>query len=233
MPLLAYCIAEAASTVEVPPRGVQDAPLRTLLEGGLISFLSQYDVPPKGSNHVRESALAFNRVLQDLLRQIAIVPFRFPTLVADESEIRSFLQQHATEYQDVLVRLHDVVQLEINLVVKDPSQPQGSGKQYLLARQTWQQNLTDAAEQVREHLGERIRDWRRHQSSTRTRCYLLVSRHYVESTLERLEELNIPAELRARVTGPWPPTEFIALPADDHDKRLHSLGAPVTRKSYD
>src|SRR5579862_1858746 len=106
MPLLVYCIAEAGSKIEIPPCGVQGASLRTLIESGLICFLSDYD-HSAGGNHVRDAALDFNRVLQELLRQAAIVPFRFPTLLEDESEIRRFLLQHAAEYCDALARLRD------------------------------------------------------------------------------------------------------------------------------
>jgi hypothetical protein len=231
MPLLAYCIAEAGSKIGILPPGVQGASLRTVTENELICFFSEYDPSTRGNNHVREVALDFNRVLHALLNQVAIIPFRFPTLLADESEIRNFLQQHLAEYRAVVGRLRDVVQIEVNLTVDPPPQPQGSGKEYLLARQHSSRTLSDAANRIREQLGTKIRDWRQHQSSTGTRCYMLVSRHDLKSAFEKCRELKLPAELKGRVTGPWPATEFAALSAGEHDNTLQSLRTAGTTKS--
>lgn len=235
MPLLAYCIAEAGSKIEAPSHGVQGALVRTQTEAGLTCFLSEYDPSARRANHVRETALAFNRVLQDLLNQVAIIPFRFPTLLTDESEIRTFLQQHAAEYRDVLDRLRGVVQIEVNLTVKNPPQSEGSGKDYLLSRQQSNRRLADAADRVRQQLGTHIQGWHQHQRSNATRCYMLVSRRDLGSAFEKLRELKMPSELQARVTGPWPPTEFIALPRDAQAKAPSSANVEpgVEEKIYD
>jgi len=232
MPLLAYCIAEPGSNIEVPLRGVQGVPPSTIIESGLICFLSEYEPSGVNSTHVREAALAFNRVLQELLGQTAIVPFRFPTLLGDEAEIRTFLQHHAAHYRDLLGRLRDVVQIEINLTINKSSQPSGSGREYLLARQHLNRTLADAATLIRRYLGAQIRDWRQSQSSSATRCYMLVSRDDLKSTFEKFRELKIASELQARVTGPWPATDFIALPPDEHENSLQSSAPPVTTKPY-
>jgi Gas vesicle synthesis protein GvpL/GvpF len=232
MSLLAYCIAETGSNVELPPRGIQGAFVRTLSDAGLTCFFSEYDPSAQPDNYAREAALDFNRVLQDLLRQMAIVPFRFPTSLADEPEISNFLQQHAAEYRDVLLRLRDVVQIEINLTAKNPPQPEGSGRAYLLARQQLNQTLADTAEQIRLQLGKHIQDWRQHQSSNATRCYMLVWRRDLKGTFETCRELKIPPELRARITGPWPATEFISLPPEEQENSLQSSRSPVTTKAY-
>jgi|SRR5579862_3324107 len=233
MPLLVYCIAEAGSKIEIPPCGVQGASLRTLIESGLICFLSDYD-PSVGGNHVRDAALNFNRVLQELLRQAAILPFRFPTLLADESEIRGVLQQHASEYRDALGRLRDVLQVEITLTLSHPPQPEDSGKKYLLSRQHSNRTLADAADAIHQQLGAHIQDWRLHQSSNATRCYMLVSRDDLKRIFEKVRELKISSDLRARVTGPWPATDFIALPLSEGEKSP-SANQPVpssTEKNY-
>ncbi|MBV8050338.1 MAG: GvpL/GvpF family gas vesicle protein, partial [Acidobacteriaceae bacterium] len=196
MSLLAYCIAEANSTTEIPNGGVQGATLRTVTDSGLICFLSDYH-PSSTPNHIRQSALEFNRVLQDLLRQVAIIPFRFPTLLADESELRMFLQQHATEYRNALVRLRDLVQIEVSLTLKDHETGEASGRAYLLARQNSHQTLARAAERVHNAMGTVLRDWREHPSSKIARCYMLVARPDLENAFTRVRELKIPPDLQA------------------------------------
>jgi hypothetical protein len=207
-PLLAYCIAVAEAKIEAPSRGVQGKSIRTVSESGLISFVSEYSAA-EDRNQIRSTALEFNRVLQNLLQQAAIVPFRFPTMVADESEMCSFLREHAAGYLENLQRLREAVQMEVNLTVAEPPKTaQVSGSEYLRARQARHRKLTAAAESIRKALAQWMKDWHEHESSGGTRCYILVSRHAVQSVLQRLQGMKIPDDLRARVTGPWPATEF-------------------------
>lgn len=210
MPLLAYCIAEAGPEIEIPREGLQNAIIRTVSECGLISFVSDYQ-PQGDRNHLRGAVLDFNRVLQALLQHVAIIPFRFPTVVADESDMSNLLRDHAAQYRESLMRLRDVVQLELNLTFAGPiPTSNGSGTQYLRARQTGHHLLADSAQNVRLALTAWIQDWRQHESSKGMRCYLLVPRASVTTVLERLKQTTIASALRARVTGPWPATEFLS-----------------------
>jgi hypothetical protein len=209
MPLLAYCIAEAGAKIEIPCRGVQGKPIQTVPESGLISFVSEYG-GAAGRDQIRGSALEFNRVLQNLLQQAAIVPFRFPTVVADESEMCGFLREHAEEYLENLRCLRDLVQMEINLTTDESPQASSSGTDYLRTRQARHQKFTATAETIREALAVWAKDWREHESAGGTRCYALIPRDTVQSVLQRLRAMNIPGDLRARVTGPWPATEFLS-----------------------
>jgi len=208
MPLLAYCIAEAGAKIEAPSCGVQGKRIETISESGLISFVSEYH-RRADRDQIRSTALEFNRVLDDLLRQAAIAPFRFPTMLADQSELRQFLREHAREYLENLHRLRDAVQMEINLTVDEPCETaQVSGAGYLRARQTRHRRLADAAGTIRKVLAPSVRDWHEHVSSGRTRCYVLISRDAIQTVLEQLQGLKITGDLHARVTGPWPATEF-------------------------
>jgi len=209
MPLLAYCIAEAGAKIEVPRSGVQAKSIQTVSESGLVSFISDYS-PAADRVQVRGVVLEFNRVLQQLLRQAAIVPFRFPTVVADESEMHRFLREHAEEYLGNLHCLQDAVQMEINLNVDDSlERARLTGAQYLRARQARRQKLAATAASFRKALLKWAKDWREHESSGGTRCYLLISRDTVPLVLQELKSIQLEGDLHARVTGPWPATEFL------------------------
>src|SRR5579884_2359283 len=112
MALLAYCIAEAEAKIVPPGTGVQGSEIVTLAEDGLVGFMSEYG---GSSDKARGLAVEFHRVLQEVLRQAAIVPFRFPTLLANDSEMIAFLKENAKEYRERLDRLRDVVQMEVQL----------------------------------------------------------------------------------------------------------------------
>jgi len=205
--LLAYCIADAGLKLTPPARGVQGSEIRAIEQCALVGFVSQYSGT---GDEARGLAVEFHRVLQELLRQAAIVPFRFPTLLASDSEMIGFLQEHAEKYRKSLSRLRDVVQVEIQLsFAAAAAEGQSTGTQYLQERQKRHRELMEAAEQVRETLGERVRDWRQHESSSGMRCYVLVARNGVEGMLGRMRRVHIAGDLTARVTGPWAATEFM------------------------
>jgi gas vesicle protein GvpL/GvpF len=208
MPLLAYCIAEAEAKIEIPHCGVQGKPIQTVAESGLISFVSEYS-GAGDRNQVRGVAVEFNRVLQEVLQQAAIVPFQFPTMIADESEMRGFLREHAEKYLQDLRRLQDAVQMEVNLTADESPKARISGTDYLRARQARHHKFTATTEMIREALATWAKDWREHESSGGTRCYVLIPRDAVQTVLQRLQGIKLPDDLQARVTGPWPATEFL------------------------
>jgi hypothetical protein len=207
MPLLAYCIAEAGAKIEVPGSGVQGKSVQTIAESGLIGFVSEYN-GAGDRKQIRGTAMEFNRVLQHLLQHAAVVPFRFPTVVADESEMRGFLREHAEEYSENLQRLRDAVQMEVSLTSDESPKVGVSGADYLRTRQARHQKFTATAGTIREALAPWAKDWRQHESTGGVRCYVLIPRDAVQTVLERLQGLKIPDDLRARVTGPWPATDF-------------------------
>lgn len=209
MALLAYCIAVAGRKIEAPKRGVQQCAIRAITDSGLVAFTSEY-AASQNREQVRTTALEFNYVLQHLFRQVAIIPFRFPTVLADESEVSAFLRDHADEYHGILTRLRDSVQMEIHLSSNAPPPSAESGTEYLRSRQARSQQLAEMTEEVRQRLAPSIQDWRQHEGSTVLRCYILVARSAVPGLLEQLQGTHVPPGLNARVTGPWPATEFLA-----------------------
>jgi hypothetical protein len=218
MPVLAYCITEPGPQIAVPETGVQGAAIKPLHESGLRCFVSQYTDEParSGSQQVRETALVFSHILQDFFRQIAIIPFRFPTLLADETEVLGFLKGHAAQYHKELRRLRDSVQMEVQISFRPTEDDAGphktSGKDYLVARQERRQKLEAAAQEFRRAGGSRIQDWRQRDTPTGIRAYALVPREAVPAFLERAEKIALSGDLKARVTGPWPATEFLEEP---------------------
>ena len=212
MPVLVYCITEPESQIQVPGIGVQGSPLKSLEESGLRCFVSHYSDQPS-SKPVRDAALAFGRVLREIFGQVAIIPFCFPTILGDEAELTAFLREHAAHYRQDLTRLRNSVQMEVQISFQ-PAEPKAeppnqSGKEYLRLRQARNKKLEGAVQEFRRIGQDRIQDWRQRDSPAGIRGYALVARAAVPAFLEAVARVKLSPDLIARVTGPWPASEFL------------------------
>jgi Gas vesicle synthesis protein GvpL/GvpF len=211
MPVLAYCITEPEPQIKVPSAGVQGCPIKTLEDSGLRCFVSQYDEQPS-TKPVRETALAFSRVLQDIFRQVAVIPFSFPTLLG-EAELMAFLREHASHYREDLIRLRNSVQMEVQVSFQQPTPRAApsnqSGLDYLHTRQLRRQKLEAAVQRFRDIGEHHINDWRQRDNPAGIRGYALIARDAVPAFLEAIGGVALSSELRARVSGPWPASEFL------------------------
>ena len=214
MAVLAYCITETQPEIKAPPTGVRGTTIETIRIQDLQCFISQFDLQDVvGRAPMQEAALAFNRVLQDLLRQTAIIPFRFPTIVTDETELSQFLTEHQTEYRETLHRLRNCVQMEIRLKRQTSENSRAtspkSGAEYLRSRQAQHQYVDSIVARFREAARPLAKEWRHRESATGIRCFALVDRSDVQAFLRQIKGVSVPTESEFRITGPWPASEFL------------------------
>lgn len=214
MPVLVYCLAEA-QPLQVPGKGVADLPIESLERAGLKCYFSQIAanedvlaIPAK------EAALAFHSVIQALFHQAAIIPFRYPTILPSESDCLRHISDHNPPYYEVLAGLRNLIQMEIHLshrgVVADKDANKStSGIQYLKSRQADQRELRESAAHLRA-LGEAFaREWRERLLGKELCCFALIERQRVTEFKKRVAAIQLASNVLARVTGPWPATEFI------------------------
>jgi Gas vesicle synthesis protein GvpL/GvpF len=209
MPVLAYCIAEAPSNISIPNAGVRGAPIARVLAGPLQGFVSEFDRSVVKRLSIREAAMEFHRTIQELFRQVAVLPFRFPTVLATEQEIRVHMSEHASEYASTLSRLRNSVQMEIRIGknARD-GEPAESGAKYLQEKQHDWVRLKASAADFRQASEPWVKQWRQREVSHGLHCYLLIPREAVEQFLIRIKKIVLPDNQSARVSGPWPATEF-------------------------
>ncbi len=209
MPLLLYCIVAAEFPVSAPARGVQGAAVEDFTEGELRCFGSTIDTLASDSTALRRAALDFHEVVSAIFQQAAVIPFRFPTLVADIAELSSYLKDNAGKYSEALHRLRGLAQMEVTIsaIMSEPSR--ASGTQFLRDRQERQAALRRAAAAVRLHTKQLLTDWRDRETNHGWRCYALLSNPEAARFAEVVRSVETPAGLQLRVTGPWPATEFI------------------------
>jgi hypothetical protein len=213
MPILAYCITDASVPVTAPEAGVAGERLTTFTYAGFQCFVSGFS--ERNTLSGKESALAFHQVLQEIFNQTAIIPFRYPTTVDNETALRSFLEEQAVKYQAALERLRGMVQMEIRVSWNPDAESNSavaekqSGGDYLRAKLRRESLMKILCAALRSCVDAWVSDWRQRPSSQGVRIFALVARSAVENFKSGLARMPVGPEWSVRASGPWPATEFI------------------------
>jgi hypothetical protein len=211
MPLLAYCLAEARDQISIPPCGVQGMAIQGLRAGNLWCFVSEFGAGNlEGGPSIKEAAIEFNRTLQEFLKQITIMPFRFPTVLGDKSELLEHVVQQSSHYEEVLKRLRGMVQMDIRVETPQAENARvSSGTEYLRTREARYKMPQDIAAQFRRAGEPWIREWRERDTSHGLHCSALLPHEHIDGFLLKTRAVTIAFGYTARVSGPWPPAEFL------------------------
>ena len=191
---------------------MKEAPVRSIDMDTLRCFVSDF------GGHVPQEPLpemvkAFNRVLQQIFEQAAIIPFRFPTVVESEEVLRNFITSRAAEYSGALHRLRNKVQMDVRISADRDSEAANtisqSGKNYLESKRAGYervQSILKEFQRVSDSLAEK---WVQRDTPSGIRGFALVDRSSLSIFLEKIGRVRTPAGISARITGPWPPSEFV------------------------
>ena len=168
---------------------------------------------PMADQPAPEILTAFNRVLHAIFSQTTIIPFRFPTVVENEGVLRQFLESRSSDYRAALHRLHNKVQMDVRLTL-EPVPALGIAR-HNRAKATWSIGgpairrsnwpwTNSAAPPI---------PWPKAGCSAIPLPALAVSRSWIVPrslfSSRRSARVLTPAGISARVTGPWPPSEFV------------------------
>jgi len=212
--VLAYCIAERQTQTDSLGTGVEGSPVRWIDVGGLRCFVSDFAAQMPYAP-VPEMVKAFNLVLQRIFAQAVIIPFRFPTIVESEDSLRQFVESRAAEYKDALKRLRNKVQMDVRINFEAPesvnSSSSQSGKGFLEGRRGRYQKAQSVMDEFRRVSTLLAEGWIQRDTSSGIRGFALVDRSSLAGFLEKIGTVITPAEISARLTGPWPPSEFVEI----------------------
>ena len=218
MPALVYCIVEAQD-IEVPASGPGDLAVQSVEESGLHCFFSTassadyvHGLPAK------QAALTFHHVVQTIFHQVAVIPFRFPTMLQSEAELRSYLSHQRHVYHEALNRVRRMVQMDVRLShsvggaansAETSAARKSSGTEYLRSRQSLQNELAKGAAAFRDLGDGLVCDWRERPAAQTLRCFALVKRDLVNDFKSKAATVQLASNIQARVSGPWPASEFV------------------------
>jgi hypothetical protein len=162
---------------------------------------------------LKKAAVQFHRVLREVLARVTPIPFRFPMLLEGEEALSQHLATDQEFYRAALARVGDAVQYEIVGSWTADSETDlatpVSGREYMKRRQEAAGRISAIEDKLKAVTGDVVTEWRTRQERRTHRWYALVSRASRERFIAALRSAGPSEGVRLRLSGPWPPSEFI------------------------
>ncbi len=215
MPWLLYCLTASTETVPISS-GVCELPVRSQQMLGFRVYWSELENPEAtlgDAESLKKAAVQFHHVLREVLTRTTPIPFRFPMMLEGEDALTQHLTAEQELYREALARVGDSVQYEIvgswaTDAEADLATPV-SGREYLKRRQEAAGRITAIESKLKTVTGDAVTEWRSRQERRTHRWFALVSRADRERFLAALRTAGPSEGVRLRLSGPWPPSEFI------------------------
>jgi len=216
MPCLLYCVTRLVSEVVRDVVGVCDEPVRSQEFAGIRIYWSEIGDPEKclaEGAAKKNAALKYQQVVRQIVAQITPIPFPFPVVLADPEAIEKYVAEVREHFDEALNRLGDMVQYE--MIASWTADDQAdlatpvSGREYLKRRKEAADRIAAIATKLKAVTGEWVREWRARQDRRKHHWFALVARSDRERFVSALRSAGPSEGVRLRLSGPWPPGEFV------------------------
>ncbi len=215
MASLLYCVTQPDPVVSIAT-GVCEAAVQSRALLGVRLYWSEI-VNPEASlgepESLKRAALLFHQVLREVLAATTPIPFRFPTLLEGEDVFEQHLAVEQELYREALSRVDKAVQYEVVGTWADEQQADFSkpvsGREYLQRRQEAAARVTAVENKLKDVTADSVREWRARQDRKTHRWFALVPRENRERFIASLRTAGGSEGIRLRLSGPWPPSEFV------------------------
>ena len=232
MSLLLYCICETASHAAPPsPPGVKGKPVRLIPHEGLCAVVSPLPAPVWPLAWDIPSLLAFENVVELFHREQAVLPARYGTVLAGETQVRQLLDRGREAYVSALTSLNECVEMGIRIMresaqEQDPptASPASTGAAYLRWRSRCYAErdadshgdlrLLDEVRRAFEGLFVRCQAKSTLAANPLLRAPILSLEFLVRCDCEnafrkRFRALSGTRREKLLLSGPWPPYSFV------------------------
>ena len=208
---LAYCVLLRRPEISLPSKGVMSVEVQVMKERDL-SLLWSEVAWPFNPGQMQKNAVEFHNVVQHILRQTALIPFRLLSVFPGKNELAAFVTEHAAEFTADLARLSGFVQMEC---VVYPAPGRGpmhmdSGAEYLRERAGMLRMIGQHITDLKERLRDLAHDFRVRETKSGTRLFVLADRGKEGEFRSLVERVRLPEKLSRRMSGPWPAAEFLS-----------------------
>ncbi len=221
MPCLLYCLTRADSEVIATPVGVCDQTIQSHESSGLRVYWSEIADPETAlaDGPARKNAeLKFRQVLREVVTHFTPIAFPFPVVLTDLEAVEKYVTEERGVYEDALTRLADAVQYE--MIASWTADDQAdlatpvSGREYLKRRQEAEERIAAIDNKLKSVTSGIVCEWRARQDRRKHHWFALVPRQDRESFIAALRSAGPSEGVRLRLSGPWPPSEFVKTLSD-------------------
>lgn len=216
MPCLLYCVARLDSEVVRDVVGMCDEPVRAQESSGLRIYWSEIADPEtalaEGAAR-RNAELRYQQVLRQIVSHTTPIPFPFPAMLADLEAVEKYTAEVRTHFDEALTRLGDTVQYE--MIASWTADEQAdlatpvSGREYWKRRQEAGDRTAAVDAKLKTVTAGWVREWRARQDRRKYHWFALVGRDDRERFVAALRSAGPSEGVRLRLSGPWPPSEFV------------------------
>jgi hypothetical protein len=215
-----YGICDRPHTPAPRRRGLAQAPLDGVREGGLLAVISRHVHPP--GDPAPDTLWVHERVIERLMTDRAVLPMRFGTRLADDDALREKLAARQQEFLTALDRVRGRVEIGVRamqpLAAQDvaappPARDALSGRAYIEGKLRNGRRVDREVAALHEPLAALASASTRHAArrpDELLRASYLVDRGAVarfRGTVERLQRADPGVAILC--TGPWPPYSFV------------------------
>jgi len=162
MKYLLYCIFEKRTETPITiPRSTANNPVHILEGHGLAAAFSE--IPGTATAHELAGIMEYHRVIESFFNQVAIVPFRFGTVLDEYDDVGRLLEKRAAHYKEILEDLEGCAEMGIRMIINETetapddecplprvlsSQSPGAGKLFLSSRRAQYRRETIQVERI-------------------------------------------------------------------------------------
>ena len=194
----------------MPSAGVRGAALQ-VLESSSLNFLWSEVEWPLASESIQNDAVEFHRVITHVFAQTAVIPFRLLTVFDDAQALATFATGVQKDFLADLERLRNMAQMECVIYFKPQRDAdRSSGQAYLRQKAEVRRSIDEYSNAVKDALASLAREIRIREVNTGSRIFCLVQRGEESLLRSSVEGIAVPAGLERRLSGPWPPAEFLS-----------------------
>ncbi|MBS1861186.1 MAG: GvpL/GvpF family gas vesicle protein [Actinobacteria bacterium] len=188
--------------------GLEGAPLRAIEADPLAAVFSAHETAPGADE---DKLWQHEAVVERLMEEVAVLPFRFGTTVADQGELETLLRGREEQLGKLLDEVRGAVELSVRGELPVPeSRPVGNGTEYMRERG----RSLRSQELIREQLHRPLDDLSRRSvlagPGAGFKGAYLVDGDRVDAFAERVRVLSRDLDLVVSCTGPWPPYNFVS-----------------------
>jgi hypothetical protein len=211
---LLYCITLASAESLSNLVGVAEQPVIAHESADLRVYWSQVANPEtlvEGASR-KPAELKYQQMLREAILRATALSFPFPAVVPDLESIDSLVAEQRESYLEALTRLADTIQYELTATWSDESQDLATpvrGREYQKRRAETEARVASIDSKLRTVTSGIVREWRSRQDRRKHLWLALLARADRERFIAALRSAGPSEGVRLRLSGPWPPNEFV------------------------